>query len=109
MIDKFITALHKSGLEPTADEVADILWYAAQQLPIASAVSRKRKLTKSNSELPPLHSEHKQPEIKFNTEKLEVQPTTEKIKNQLSTQKKQQHKDSLKLYPTNKDNQSSGI
>jgi len=91
-IEKLIAFLHKLGLEPTPEEVADILWYAAQKLPIASVndLSQKRALSAPTSELSTASSAE----------------STQAVR---PSGKKRRHKENLKLYPTDKDNQWDGI
>jgi formylglycine-generating enzyme required for sulfatase activity len=100
-IEKLIAFLRKLGIEPTPEEVADILWYAAQKLPIASAndLSQKREPLVPSSESPTAPAESaKKPMVQSSTEKPKVQSAARK-----------QRKEALKLYPTDKDNQWGGI
>jgi formylglycine-generating enzyme required for sulfatase activity len=135
MIEKFITFLHKLELEPTPEEVADILWYAAQKLPIASAAANlARKPAPSSLESPTDHSGEstKKSETQSPTEKPEKLPIasaanlvrkrefstsssesptvapSESIKKppvQQSIEGQRRAKKELKLYPAAKDNQ----
>jgi len=92
MIEKFIAFLHKLELEPTPEEVADILWYAAQKLPIASAANLppKRELAApSSSESPTVAP----------SESIQKPPVQQFIEGQRRAKKE------LKLYPAAKDNQ----
>jgi hypothetical protein len=97
MIKKFISALRKAGIEPTPEEVADALWYAAQKpFPITS-VSGKPSQKRQNLAQKP--SQSTESTAKLTEEKQAIQEP-------LPTEKKHsQPRKSLKLYPTDTDNQ----
>ncbi|MEK7989634.1 MAG: SAV_2336 N-terminal domain-related protein, partial [Thiotrichaceae bacterium] len=41
MLTNFINALHKNGIEPTAEELADALWFAMQMKPYVDVIESK--------------------------------------------------------------------
>ncbi|MDM8558017.1 formylglycine-generating enzyme family protein [Candidatus Parabeggiatoa sp. HSG14] len=99
MIKKFISALRKAGIEPTPEEVADVLWYAAQKpFPITASgepLQKRQNLAQKSSQ-----------STESTAQSTEETATQE---SHLGEEKHSQHQKSLRLSPTDTDNQKGGI